>query len=144
MHAQLGDAYTIDTDGRVWSAHKQGYLNPSTNDSGYHFYTIYINGEQKSVLPHIEVWRQFRGELPKGGIKHADGNKQNNSLDNLIPRHPHEQYVEYLKRGVSITKVAKYFGLPKKEISIRVAEVYPGGIRELRKKHPLNRSINIT
>lgn len=144
MEKSLGNGYTIDDRGRIFSAHKNAYLNPSLNSSGYNFYTIYVEGKQKSILPHLEIWKQFIGEIPPGGIKHADNNKLNNTLANLIARHESQQYINYIVRGISITKVARHYGLPKKEISKRVSDIVPGGIRELRKLHPLNRSIDIT
>lgn len=130
--------YELYSDGRIYSFLSNKFLNPTVNSHGYHFYTIYIDGQQKSILPHIELWRHHYGEIPLGGIKHADGNKLNNDYSNLIPRHPSAQYVEYIKRGITITKIARHFKLPKKEISIRVAELIPGGIRELRKQYPMN------
>lgn len=144
MEKSLGNGYTIDDHGRIYSEHKNAYLNPSINDSGYYFYTIYIEGKQKSILPHLEIWKQFIGDLPFGGIKHLDKNKLNNSLSNLTVRHPADDYVNFIRRGISITKIARHYGLPKKEISKRVSEIVPGGIRELRKLYPLNRSIDIT
>jgi len=141
--AELGNGYTLDEQGRIWSEHKNAFLNPSINAAGYHFYTIYVNGKQKAILPHLEIWKHFIGTIPAGGIKHIDGNKQNNSLANLIPRHPGDSYIFYIKQGISITKIARHYKLPKKEISKRIADLIPGGIRELRKQFPLNRSMDI-
>lgn len=136
--------YEIDIDGRIWSWSSNKWLSPSINAKGYSFYTIYLDsGKQKSILPHLEVWRKFKGPLPRGGICHIDGNKQNNSVDNLRANHDGAKFVELIKRGVSISKIAKYYGLPKKTISEYVSALIPGGIRELRKKYPLNKSLEI-
>lgn len=135
--------YELYPDGKIFSFLSNKYLNPSVNSNGFNFYTIYINGEQKSILPHIELWKHYYGDIPIGGIKHADGNKLNNDYTNLICRHPSAQYVEYIKRGITITKIARHYKLPKKEISKRVSELIPGGIRALRKQYPLNKGRDI-
>lgn len=145
MQASLyGSNYTIDDCGNVWSPHKNAYLKLSINSNGYHFCIIYINGQPKNILVHWEVWRAFKNEIPIGGIKHLDGNKLNNKLSNLAAAHPGLEYVDYIKSGISITKIASYYKLPKKAISEVVSSLIPGGIRELRKQYPLNKSRDIT
>jgi len=144
MEKSLGNGYTIDDHGCVFSTHKNAFLKPTLNEFGYHFYTIYLDGKQKCIMPHIEMWRNFIGEIPAGGIRHKDGNKMNNELTNLEARHPTSQYIEYVKRGISITKIARFYKLPKKEISKRISAQIPGGIRKLRQQYPLNKSIDIT
>lgn len=134
--------YWISADGSVY--HEATKLKPVVNSHGYHFYTIYLpDGKQKSILPHVEVWRNFKGEYPIGGIKHKDGNKLNNNVDNLIACHPVEDYMRHLINGVSITKIAKHYGTTKKDISKYVAMRHPGGVRAIRKFYPLNRSLDI-
>jgi len=139
-----GSTYELDSDGRVWSNRSQQWLTPSTNKSGFSFYTIYLaNGKQKAILPHIEVWRLFRGEIPHGGIEHIDGNKNNNSLQNLRAKCDGNKFLELVKQGISITKIARYYKVPKKTISVYISDLHPGGIRELRKRYPLNKSQDI-
>lgn len=142
-HELYGSGYVLDESGRVWSPHKNAYLKLSTNSNGYPFCIIYINGEAKNILVHREVWKSFNNSSPIGGIKFIDGNKMNAELDNLIPAHPGWQYVEFVKQGISITKIAGYYKLPKKSISEIVSLLIPGGIRELRKQYPLNKSVDI-
>lgn len=142
-HALYATSYILDEYGRVYSAYKRAYLQLYNNKNGFDSCIIYINGKQKNILIHLEVWKAFNGALPPGGIKHKDSNKRNNRLSNLIARHPGWQYVEYVKQGISITKIAAYYQLPKKEISKWVSTLFPGGIRKLRQKYPLNKSIDV-
>lgn len=134
--------YTIDSNGSV--RHKGAELKPVVNSHGFHFYTIYLrNGKQKSILPHIEVYKRFKGEYPFGGIKHLDGNKLNNRYDNLVPCHPAHKYVEYIQAGISISKVAAYYKTTKKEISKYVKLESKQSIRQLRHLYPLNKDKDI-
>jgi hypothetical protein len=97
------------------------------------------------ILVHREVWKAFKKTpIPFGGLVHIDGNKMNPALNNLKPKHPGWQYVEYIKQGITITKLAKYYALPKKSISEVVSLLVPGGIRELRKQYPMNKSKDVT
>jgi|GEM_PF-3056741 len=143
MHKYLyGTKYWIDVWGNVFG--ENGQLRPTINSHGFPSYTIKLNdGKQKNFTAHIEVWRAWQGPIPKGGIKHKDGDKLNPAMDNLVPAHMVRRYIDYIKSGISITKIALHFGLPKKEISKWVSSEHPGGIRDLRKKYPLNKSIDI-
>lgn len=135
-------AYSISADGNVY--HNGVKLKPVLNSHGYYFYTIYLkDGKQKSILPHVEVYRAFKGEYPPGGIKHKDGNKINNDVANLVECHPIDKYLEHITNGISVTKIAAYYKTTKKDISKYVARRYPGGVRAMRKHYPLNKSLDI-
>lgn len=140
-----GSGYILDELGRVWSPYKKDFLKLSENVHGCAFTTIMLDSKRMlGLLIHREVWKAFKGtEIPFGGLRHIDGNKMNPALQNLVPKHPGWQYVEYIKQGITITKLAAYYKLPKKSISEVVSILVPGGIRELRKKHPLNKSKDI-
>lgn len=142
-HALYESDYVIDEHGRVWSPHKNDFLKLSKNNNGYAFCIIYIQGKSKNIIVHREVWKYFSDSRLIGRIKHKDNNKMNAALSNLALVHPSWKYVEYIKQGVSITRIAQYYKLPKKEISKWVAILIPGGIRQLRKQYPLNKSKDI-
>lgn len=143
-HDLYGSGYILDELGRVWSPHKKDYLKLSTNAHGFAFTTIMLDSKRiMGILVHREVWKAFRSSIPFGGLVHKDGNKMNPSLANLEPRHPGWQYVEYVKQGITITKIAAYYSLPKKAISEVISKLVPGGIRELRKQYPLRKERDI-
>lgn len=143
-HDLYGSGYILDELGRIWSPYKNDYLKLSENVHGCAYTTIMLNSDKcMGILVHREVWKAFKSKIPFGGLVHKDGNKMNPALDNLEPKHPGWQYVEYIKQGITITKIAKYYNLPKKSISEVVSLLVPGGIRELRKQHPMNKSKDI-
>lgn len=144
-HDLYASGYILDELGRIWSPYKKDYLKLSENVHGCAFTTIMLDPKRMmGILVHREVWKAFKEtEIPFGGLKHLDKNKMNPALENLEPKHPGWQYVEYIKRGITITKIAQHYKLPKKSISEVVGKLVPGGIRELRKTHPLNKSRDI-
>lgn len=136
--------YILDEHGRVWSPFKKDFLKLSKNQHGYAFTTIPVGqGFHLGIVIHREVWKAFIGEIPQGGLRHRDSNKMNPALSNLEPVHPGWKYVDYIRQGITITKIAAYYELPKKTISKIVAELIPGGIRSLRKQFPMNKSRDI-
>lgn len=145
-HDLYNTGYILDELGRIYSPHKKDFLRLSSNAHGYAYTTIMLDPKRcMGILMHREIWKAFKGtEIPFGGLKHLDKNKMNPALVNLEPRHPGWQYVEYIKQGISITKIAAHYKLPKKSISEVVSLLIPGGIRALRKQHPLNKSKDIT
>lgn len=139
-----GTEYRISDDGTVWSPFLLRNLTPTADSSGYLFCIIRTDQGQKTVYLHKEVWKHFAADNRIWGlVTHKDGNKANNSIDNLRCTHDPFKYIELIKRGVTITRIAEYFGHPKKEISKYVSMVHEGGIRDLRKKHPMNKSLRI-
>lgn len=145
-HDLYGSGYILNELGQIWSPYKKDYLKLSENVHGCAFTTIMLNPEKcMGILVHREVWKAFKKTpIPFGGLVHIDGNKMNPALNNLKPKHPGWQYVEYIKQGITITKLAKYYALPKKSISEVVSLLVPGGIRELRKQYPMNKSKDVT
>lgn len=143
-HDLYGSGYILDEAGRVWSPYKKDYLKLSKNLNGFAYTTIMLDPKRiAGILVHREVWKAFESPIPFGGLVHKDGNRMNPALANLEPRHPGWQYVEYVKQGITITKIAAYYGLPKKAISEVISKLVPGGIRELRKKYPMHKERDI-
>jgi hypothetical protein len=79
----LSDEYEVDDLGVVYS--KKGKpLKPSTNRGGYKIINVMVNGKAVGLSVHTAVLRSF---VPKpfenATVNHKDGNKLNNSLNNL-------------------------------------------------------------
>jgi hypothetical protein len=79
--------YEATTDGQILSFTSKLKGNPMkqyVRKDGYVQVQIRIKQKSKNRLVHILVDRAFNGEIPKGyEINHKDGNKQNNSIENL-------------------------------------------------------------
>ena len=98
------EEYEVDTNGVVYS--KRGEpLKPSTNNRGYRMVVFSINGKTRTFGVHRLVARQFvinDDETRKTQVNHIDGNKANNSVDNLewvTPKENMKHSVEVLGNG---------------------------------------------
>lgn len=94
----LSDEYDVDDSGVVFS--KRGIpLKPSTNHRGYQIINVRVNGKTKGLSVHTAVLASF---MPKpfedAQVNHKDGNKKNNSLDNLewVSRHENVEHSCYV------------------------------------------------
>lgn len=77
--------YWFNKDGQGVNIKTNKYLNTSINNSGYSRYYLYINSQRFALLAHRIIYELFSGEkLTKTDqINHKDGNKQNNTYENL-------------------------------------------------------------
>lgn len=74
--------YIISNLGRIINTTTGGFVKPMLNNSGY--YKLTNSYTKTNCYIHREVARLFLGEIPEGFIvNHKDGNKLNNSVDNL-------------------------------------------------------------
>lgn len=81
------DRYSITEDGRVWSKLSKKFLSLHKTDKGYLTFATKIggrNGTYKCFKVHRLVAEAY---IPnpenKPHVNHKDGNKENNSVDNL-------------------------------------------------------------
>tara|TARA_R100001594_G_C4019569_1_gene258848 strand:+ start:715 stop:1209 length:495 start_codon:yes stop_codon:yes gene_type:complete len=75
--------YSASENGSVYGS-RGGELSPISHHTGYQVITVRNGGEQKQLRVHRFVWECCVGEIPSDKvINHKDGNKHNNSLDNL-------------------------------------------------------------
>lgn len=85
-------------------------LKPWLNNSGYLMVSLRIDGETIRKTVHSLIAKTFLGKRPKGyDIDHIDGNKTNNSLENL----------EYITRNENLKRYYKTNGknrLPSKKV----------------------------
>ena len=115
--AWINESYAITKDGRVWSFIKTG--NPSNNNNSTNDYTkrpkeiiqknngkgymkvsISINNKIETKYVHRLVLNAWKGECPHGyEARHLDGNKKNNSLENLEWSSKSENNMDKWKHG---------------------------------------------
>lgn len=75
--------YLISNLGRIKGVRVE-YITPTLGKNGYLITSLPIKGKRGWYSVHRAVYETFLGEIPKGKvINHIDGNKQNNSIDNL-------------------------------------------------------------
>lgn len=82
--------YQISNFGNVKSYHTNKptgrILKPATNSVGYLFVVLYDNNRRRTYGIHQLIAMAFLGHNPDGHkkvINHIDGNRKNNSIDNL-------------------------------------------------------------
>jgi hypothetical protein len=76
--------YTVHSDGRILKKRGSGFINPNTNQSGYHFFDAMENGVKFRFLVQRFVWEAFNGPiLDDLTVDHIDANKTNNDISNL-------------------------------------------------------------
>lgn len=81
--------YQVDKKGNVFSLHYPGKPGPTLmkvheNGRGYLFVALTKNCKSKKYLVHRLVYEAFEGKIPVDmTVDHIDGNKLNNSIENL-------------------------------------------------------------
>lgn len=75
--------YTIDLNGQVYSKDLKRVLSPYSNGIGYMAIKLLQNGKRYQKYIHRLVAENFIGDCNKLDVNHIDGNKLNNSVNNL-------------------------------------------------------------
>ena len=85
MYKQYRDTnYSICPFGNLINNKTKKLKKPEIRRNGYVYYKISINGVNKNITAHKMVYETYIGEINKSlDINHIDGNKLNNSFDNL-------------------------------------------------------------
>ena len=79
-----GFPYLINRDGRLWSMHRDRFLEPTLDSGGYLHTILCNNGKKKGVRIHRLVAEAFVDKpYPDLCVNHKDGNKTNNHYENL-------------------------------------------------------------
>jgi hypothetical protein len=104
--------YRVDSNGIVWTAWKKngslpsyisdewGLLKQTTNKGGYLIVGLYRDGRRFPFAVHRLMLEAFVGPMPEGKVRcHNDGNKLNNSIDNLRYDTPASNYDDAVKHG---------------------------------------------
>lgn len=103
----------VSNKGRVMNIHSGSIRKPQFNKrTGYYNISVSKNGDHKNVYIHSLVAEAFLGKRPdKHDVNHIDGNKLNNSVDNL----------EYCTRSENVSHAYRT-GLNKLSSAVRVLE----------------------
>ena len=78
------DLYTVSSDGKVFSLHRQKYLKPRLSMDGYERVALYRDGYRREYRVHrlvAEAFLENPDNLPQ--VNHKDFNTRNNVLENL-------------------------------------------------------------
>lgn len=83
--AQIGETnYAVSTEGRVRNNNTGKIKTPVLTGDGYFHVDLYEDGKRRTVRTHRLVATAFHPNLDnKEQVNHKDGNKLNNSYDNL-------------------------------------------------------------
>lgn len=120
---------SVDQDGRVWR-HKSGPRHKLSNiqarrteckfKSGYLGVVVRRDGEQFACLTHRLVWTALQGLIPAGmDINHVNGNKRDNSPNNLEVGTRSENLYHAYKIGLSKRSGALTFAQKDEIVSLR-------------------------
>ena len=78
------EGYVVKQDGRVYSLKSGKFMKPSITRNGYMMLTLSHHGKTKRFHLHRLVAYSFiENPLNKSQVNHIDGDKTNNSVDNL-------------------------------------------------------------
>ena len=76
--------YKVSSDGNIWSEYTRKFLSAGLSNNGYLVVSLSKKGISKTFKVHRLVAEAFLPEYAEGlVVNHIDGNKQNNSVDNL-------------------------------------------------------------
>ena len=76
--------YAVDNDGMLLKRRGFGYIRQFLDKDGYLKYSLTQEGRSLNIFVHSVVWFLTNGGVPSGyTIDHIDGDKLNNSIDNL-------------------------------------------------------------
>lgn len=104
--------YEISTKGNIKNTKTNRILKTRVNKRGYLKTNIMVDGKLKTVFPHRLVAIAFiENKENKEQVNHIDGNKTNNSVNNLEWVTGTENSRHAVKTGLIKTKKVKQFNL---------------------------------
>lgn len=95
--------YSINEIGELYNNKTKKWLKGTVNKNGYRVYRVSLGGESKDLYAHRMVAETFipRSDETKDCVNHKDGNKLNNSKDNLEWVTKGENNYHALKTGLN-------------------------------------------
>jgi len=140
-------SYLISDKGRVYSKKRKRFLLCSKKNRGYKMIGVYDNGKEKTRPVHQLVMEAFVGPRPDNyQVNHIDGNKINNSADNLEYCTPSQNQKHAYRMGLQKRQNGETHGKCKlTDLQIReIREKINSGAflqRELAKKYNVCRQL---
>lgn len=99
--------YKVYRDGRIYGLQRNRWLKPNVNSkSNYHQISLKVNGNRETWYIHRLVATLYiPNPKSKRTVNHKDGNKSNNSVDNLewmTHSENHKHAYEHLNRKPNV------------------------------------------
>ena len=93
-------AYSVSSQGAVWSHHREMLLSQIIVNRGYHAVNLYLKGCKQMRKVHQLVAEAFIGPRPEGcWCLHLDDDKANNRVENLYWGTPTENSRDCMRNG---------------------------------------------
>ena len=113
------DAYEVSSDGRVRNVRNGNLLAGSISANGYVRVSLSANGRSKQTSVHRLVAEAFvEKPVGKGEVNHKNGDKQDNSAENL----------EWVSRSENVTHA--YYELGYRIKPVRAENISTGEVRD--------------
>lgn len=106
-------SYNGSSEGRIMNVRTQHILKPNTNTNGYAQVSLFKNNKPITVRVHRLVAETFLGEHPGMDVRHRDGDRLNNRVENLYWTTRRETINDAFIRGTK---------KPSRQIRVRVLE----------------------
>lgn len=148
---KISDDYFIDSDCNVYSRPRPGVnggaLKPKTNADGYRFHRMTLGGKKCNRLAHRLLAEVFiPNPKNKPQINHKDGNKLNNSIENLEWSTSSENVQHAWATGLRSKRASsgeRYIYLEKQTQRYRVIVSHQGGETRLGRYPTLREAISV-
>ncbi len=134
--------YMITTEGKLFNKKTNKWLKGAVSKNGYHTYYISMDGLKKRLYTHRMVAETFLSkESHQNQVNHKDGNKLNNSVENLEWVTAKENTHHAIDNKLINTKIPVYF-FSKEKKRLGMYESIADAIRQGYSLYGLHRAIH--
>ena len=106
-------SYNGSSEGRIMNIRTQRILKTFVNEKGYETVCLRKNNQQHTVKVHKVIAETFLGEHPGMDVRHKNGDRSKNNIDNLEWCSRQETIASAFERGTKI---------PSRQIPVKVLE----------------------